>query len=67
MAKIGEITTLEYQELPAQAFLATQTNRPAVGALNGLILSFPIVKIFTSNAVPLMVYRQQQQQVKERS
>lgn len=50
-----------YQELPAQAYLATYSNRPAVAALNGLLSSFPVVKIFTGNAVPIMVYRQQQQ------
>lgn len=49
-----------YTELPAQAFLAREVNRPALGALNGLLSSFPVIKIFTSNAVPLMVYREQQ-------
>jgi hypothetical protein len=50
----------KYTELPAQAFLAREANRPALGALNGLLSSFPVIKIFTSNAVPLMVYREQQ-------
>lgn len=48
-------------ELPAQQFLATRTNRPAVAALNGLLSSFPVIKVFTSNAVPLMIYREQQE------
>ncbi|KAK6454440.1 uncharacterized protein RJT20DRAFT_58569 [Scheffersomyces xylosifermentans] len=51
-------TTSTYTELPAQAFLARLTNRPALGALNGLLSSFPVIKIFTSNAVPIMVYRE---------
>lgn len=55
------MSTSEYQELPAQSFLATYSNRPAVAALNGLLSSFPAIKIFTGNAVPIMVYRQQQQ------
>lgn len=50
-----------YTELPAQAFLARETNRPALAALNGLLSSFPVIKIFTSNAVPIMIYREQQQ------
>lgn len=49
----------DYTELPAQAFLARESNRPALAALNGLLSSFPVIKIFTSNAVPIMVYREQ--------
>lgn len=41
------------------AFVAKLSNRPALAALNGLLSSFPVVKIFTSNAVPIMVYREQ--------
>lgn len=54
------ILNMSSTELPAQAFLARLSNRPALAALNGLISSFPIVQIFTSNAVPIMVYREQQ-------
>ncbi|XXZ97785.1 hypothetical protein QA089_000262 [Meyerozyma guilliermondii] len=45
-------------ELPAQALVARMTNRPALGAINGFASSFPVVKIFTSNAVPIMVARE---------
>lgn len=47
----------EIVELPAQQLLATMSNRPALAALNGLLSSFPVIKIFTSNSVPIMVYR----------
>lgn len=47
-------------ELPAQQMLATMSNKPARAALNGLFSSFPVVKVFTSNSVPIMVYREQE-------
>lgn len=53
-------------ELPAQAFLARLSNRPALAALNGLISSFAVIKVFTSNAVPIMVYREQQQKKEDK-
>lgn len=53
-------------ELPVQAFLARLSNRPALAALNGLISSFPVIKVFTSNAVPIMVYREQQQKKEDK-
>lgn len=49
----------EYVELSAQAYLARMSNRPAFAALNGLFSSFPAIKVFTSNAVPLLVSRDQ--------
>ncbi|KAG2732523.1 hypothetical protein G9P44_004940 [Scheffersomyces stipitis] len=58
-SKATETTETTYTELPAQAFVAKLSNRPALAALNGLLSSFPVVKIFTSNAVPIMVYREQ--------
>lgn len=48
-------TNTEYVELPAQAFIAKILNKPGRGGLNGLISSFPAIKVFTSNAVPLLV------------
>lgn len=53
-------------ELPAQAFLARLANRPALAALNGLISSFPVIKVFASNAVPIMVYRDQNKKKEEK-
>lgn len=57
----GFVDSDEITELPAQQMLASMSNRPALAALNGLISSFPVAKIFTSNSVPIMVYRQQKQ------
>ncbi|RLV93027.1 hypothetical protein JA1_002786 [Spathaspora sp. JA1] len=54
-----------YVELPAQAYLASVSNRPALAAINGLISSFPMFKIFTSNAVPVLVARQQSKRKNE--
>lgn len=50
----------EYVELPAQAYVAKILNRPGRGALNGLVSSFPAIKVFTSNAVPLLVAREKE-------
>ncbi|KAK6202722.1 uncharacterized protein RJT21DRAFT_118796 [Scheffersomyces amazonensis] len=54
--------TDEYTELPAQALLARLSNRPALAAVNGLLSSFPAIKIFSGNAVPIMVHRQKQRE-----
>lgn len=53
--------TSEIEELPAQQMIATMSNRPAFAAINGLLSSFPVIKVFTSNAVPIMVYRNQKE------
>lgn len=45
------------KELPAQTYLARLSNKPGLAAINGLISSFPVAKVFASNAVPLMIYR----------
>lgn len=54
-----------YTELPAQGYLARISNLPAVSAINGMISSFPVVKIFTSNAVPILVARQERKKKEE--
>ncbi|AOW27768.1 hypothetical protein MEW_02115 [Candida albicans P60002] len=54
-----------YTELPAQGYLARISNLPAVSAINGMISSFPVVKIFTSNAVPVLVARQERKKKEE--
>lgn len=53
--------TSEIEEFPAQQMLATMSNRHAFAAINGLLSSFPVIKVFTSNAVPIMVYRNQKE------
>ncbi|KAG7661427.1 uncharacterized protein J8A68_005005 [[Candida] subhashii] len=55
-----------YVELPAQSMLARLSNRPAFAAMNGLFSSFPAIKIFTSNAVPIMVAREQAKERKKK-
>ncbi|KAI3407166.1 hypothetical protein KGF56_000006 [Candida oxycetoniae] len=50
--------TLAYTELPAQAYMARISNRPALAAVNGMVSSFPLFKIFTSNALPILVARE---------
>lgn len=54
-----------YTELPAQGYLARISNLPAVSAINGMISSSPVVKIFTSNAVPILVARQERKKKEE--
>ncbi|KAH3667174.1 hypothetical protein OGAPHI_002823 [Ogataea philodendri] len=50
------------KEMEQQAWVAERLNRtPALSALNGLLSSFPVVKIFTSNAVPLLIWREHNQ------
>jgi hypothetical protein len=62
MALYGSV---EHTELPAQAYVAKMSNKPALAALNGLISSFPAIKIFTSNFVPILVARDQKDKVKQ--
>lgn len=52
-------------ELPAQTYLARMSNKPGLAAINGLISSFPVVKVFASNAVPLMIYRESKNKEKK--
>ncbi|KAL6452752.1 hypothetical protein SBY92_000092 [Candida maltosa Xu316] len=51
-----------YTELPAQKYLAKMSNLPAVSAINGMVSSFPVIKIFTSNAVPILVARERKRE-----
>lgn len=48
---------LTANETEAQTYLASLGNSPALFALTGLLASFPVVKVFASNAVPLMMAR----------
>ncbi|VEU23253.1 DEKNAAC104390 [Brettanomyces naardenensis] len=51
------------KEMEQQAWVADKYNRkPALAALTGLIASFPIPKIFASNAVPLLMWRESRQE-----
>lgn len=54
----------EIEELPAQQMLATMSSRPALAAINGLLSSFPVIKVFTSNAIPIMVYKKPEGRLK---
>ncbi|CAI5757991.1 unnamed protein product [Candida verbasci] len=45
------------KELPVQGYLAKIANCPAIPALTFIISSFPLLKIFVSNAVPILVAR----------
>ncbi|CAH2447882.1 Hypothetical protein PP7435_CHR2-0355 [Komagataella phaffii CBS 7435] len=51
---------LEHPESnPAQAWVADRVaTRPALAALTGLLASFPVIKVFASNAVPLIMWRE---------
>jgi sporulation-specific protein 4 len=42
-------------DIPASLFVAHLTSYPAVAAVAGLAASFPVVKIFASNAIPVMM------------
>lgn len=49
-------------EMEQQAWVAHKyQSKPALAALTGLIASFPIPKIFASNAVPLLMWREKRQ------
>lgn len=54
-----------YPETEAQAYVARLSQRPALAALTGLLASFPVVKIFASNGVPLMLSREKGRLLKE--
>ncbi|RCK54600.1 hypothetical protein Cantr_04276 [Candida viswanathii] len=54
-----------YTELPAQGFLARMMNLPAVNAINGMISSFPAIKIFTSNLVPILIAKEQRTEARQ--
>ncbi|CAK9438125.1 uncharacterized protein LODBEIA_P24300 [Lodderomyces beijingensis] len=47
----------EYEELPAQSYMARISNLPGLAAINGLVSSFPVLKMFTSNSLPVLVAR----------
>lgn len=50
-------------EMEQQQWVATKyEQRPALAALTGMIASVPIPKIFASNAVPFMMWREQGQE-----
>ena len=51
------------KEMEQQAWFADKyNNRPALAALTGLIASFPIPKVFASNAIPLLMWREKRQE-----
>lgn len=51
------------KEMEQQAWVAEKyNNRPALAALTGLIASFPIPKVFASNAIPLLMWREKRQE-----
>lgn len=52
-------------ELPVQGYLARISNFPAVVAINGMISSFPVIKVFTSNLVPILVAREQRKEAQQ--
>jgi hypothetical protein len=50
-------------EMEQQQWVATKyEQRPALAALTGMIASIPIPKIFASNAVPFLMWREQGQE-----
>lgn len=52
-------------EMEQQQWVATKyEQRPALAALTGMIASAPIPKIFASNAVPFLMWREQGQEAK---
>ncbi|GAV28438.1 hypothetical protein PMKS-001909 [Pichia membranifaciens] len=55
-------------EMEQQQWVATKyEQRPALAALTGMIASSPIPKIFASNAVPFLMWREQGQERKVES
>lgn len=51
------------KEMEQQAWVATKYNEhPALAAVTGLIASSPIPKVFASNAVPLLIWREHRQE-----
>ena len=52
-------------EMPQQQWVATKyEQRPALAALTGMLASVPIPKIFASNAVPFLMWREEGQEAK---
>lgn len=52
----------EGHELPQSLFVSHMATYPAVAAMVGFMASFPVIKVFASNAVPLaMAWRKRQQ------
>lgn len=45
------------KDLPAQTYLGKLANKPAIAALTGLLATNPIIKMFASNFVPVLTYR----------
>lgn len=55
-------------EMEQQQWVASKyEQKPALAALTGMIASVPIPKIFASNAVPFMMWREQGQEAKVES
>lgn len=55
-------------EMEQQQWVATKyEQKPALAALTGMISSIPIPKIFASNAVPFLMWREQGQEAKVES
>ncbi|GMM37298.1 hypothetical protein DASC09_046230 [Saccharomycopsis crataegensis] len=53
-------------EIPdSSAYVANLATTPALAAVNGMISSFPIPKIFTSNAIPLLMYMRDNNQAEK--
>ncbi|ODV95435.1 hypothetical protein PACTADRAFT_3136 [Pachysolen tannophilus NRRL Y-2460] len=58
MSTVTYPTSTKYPETEAQAYVARLANRPALAAVTGFLASFPVIKIFASNGVPLMLARE---------
>ena len=44
-------------EMPeASDYVAHLSTKPAIAALTGLVASFPVPKVFASNAIPLLIH-----------
>lgn len=54
MSQENTFTESEKPQAPQSAFVQHLATYPAVTAVAGLVASFPVVKIFASNAVPLL-------------
>ncbi|ODV58484.1 uncharacterized protein ASCRUDRAFT_62455 [Ascoidea rubescens DSM 1968] len=50
-------TNLKITQIPeTSSYVAHLSTLPALAALTGLVASFPVPKIFASNAIPLLIY-----------
>ncbi|ODQ82231.1 hypothetical protein BABINDRAFT_69346 [Babjeviella inositovora NRRL Y-12698] len=58
---MSEINPKLQNESEASTYVASLGDRPALFALTGLLASFPVVKIFASNSIPLMMSRNRSQ------